>query len=386
MILSYLDDATKMDTARCISRSWYHCVVNGHACLALKTRGTNFYSSNEEMRLQGRISLRQQQSAPTLPPCGERRKCVKRTRGHLQEPCMDFLPSSSTERWAISIPLSRKRKRATTGSSIVRSHPSLLSLDLNNSTGGTHIVKTNLSSVHGLKVVSARGCRYLTHLSLPPTLLGLDASSCLHLKQILFPVIQKQREEGASSSPSSRQTIQSLNLSGCRSLHSIETPNPTNWAGNLQEVDLSSCLALNSTLVVNLLGAAASLKSVSLRYVATDEILLSLPHSSLQLGDVAFSQQVTDKGVHALLDNAVRLQRLNLRACRGVSSECYNGTPLLLQQRLEKKNKEGAPNLQEMAPSRRKGDNLFQLLVTNEPKKKRVKRQQQGKEATKEGA
>ena len=127
-------------------------------------------------------------------------------------------------------------------------------------------------------------------------------------------------------------------------------------------------------MVASALSSAGSLASLSLRGVATDEMLHSLAAAvgtNLRLADCAFSKDVTDAGVNALVQGAPRLQRMNLRGCDSISAECYNITPITLLERSRAQSADGAsgaaaaaaPTAAAEAASpakmRRKGDNMF---------------------------
>jgi len=103
---------------------------------------------------------------------------------------------------------------------------------------------------------------------------------------------------------------------------------------------------------------------------------------TLRLADLAFAGvELTDAGIAATLAKCRCLMRLNLRGCRGVSSACYNETPLRLRDRLrrltaaEEASEEATlaalPDGEAVAgegcaPARRlgsrKGDNLFRFM------------------------
>ena len=80
---------------------------------------------------------------------------------------------------------------------------------------------------------------------------------------------------------------------------------------------------------------------------------------------------MTGAGVNALVQEAPRLQRMNLRGCDSISAECYNVTPITLLERSRAQSADGAsgaaaaaaPTAAAEAASpakmRRKGDNMF---------------------------
>ena len=93
--------------------------------------------------------------------------------------------------------------------------------------------------------------------------------------------------------------------------------------------------------------------------------------TNLRLADCAFSKDITDAGVNALVQGAPRLQRINLRGCDSISAECYNITPITLLERSRAQSADGASGaaaaaapaaaVKAASPSkmRRKGDNMF---------------------------
>jgi hypothetical protein len=96
---------------------------------------------------------------------------------------------------------------------------------------------------------------------------------------------------------------------------------------------------------------------------------------SLKLVDVAFSPHLKDESVMTLVQKSLKLERFNLRGCRGVSSECYNNTPIIImQQRKVATVPLGGSNvgIQSKATAnykKRKGDNLFFFAHSMEEEK-----------------
>jgi hypothetical protein len=122
------------------------------------------------------------------------------------------------------------------------------------------------------------------------------------------------------------------------------------------------------TLLVQVMEHAEALRSISLRYIATDDILVALAASkaalSLQLVDISFSHDVTDGSVECLVNRAIRLERCNLRGNKSISGDCYNQVPIHLSRRngsdevldnfsIKKDDKDR---------KRRKGDNIFYFV------------------------
>ena len=190
----------------------------------------------------------------------------------------------------------------------------------------------NISELHHLQRLSVRGCSFLRRLYLPPNLVALDASGCTNLRHLSMP-----RGVGSDG-------LEALNLNGCRSLEMQEGnelfgPGTELALRNAKEVDLSAVSTRAAPAIARALGVTTCLETLSLRYVATDHMLMALSQSisareSLRLIDVAFSTEVTDTAVDALVQGASKLERFNLRGCKKVSVECYNKVPVLLLKRM----------------------------------------------------
>jgi hypothetical protein len=89
---------------------------------------------------------------------------------------------------------------------------------------------------------------------------------------------------------------------------------------------------------------------------------------SLRFIDVAFSSEVTDTALGALVQSASKLERLNLRGCKKVSVECYNKLPVLLKNRMS-----GTVDGQSSSDRKaRKGDNNFSFIAAHGLLKKRA--------------
>ena len=217
----------------------------------------------------------------------------------------------------------------------------------------------------------------------------LDASSCTKLKRILVSMRSSANNLSKDSS-SGIQGLSALNLNGCRSLLShgregaIFGPATHRFTRNLRTADLSSTSKLTESSTANMLRSATKLTSLSLRYVATDAIISALAEtttavSSLGLVDVAFSSKLTDTPVRMLASKAARLQRLNLRGCRSISTACYNEVPIALEKRRLKRERGEIPMAHILEQSSRssmraKGDNIFffsSCLSSTALKKKR---------------
>jgi len=347
-----------------------------------------------------------------------RKSWFNRTKGHLPEP---KIPPYKQEKYVLG-----QEGRGTQLQMIQTKHSnqiaflqrfavgkeSFLSLDLSSShlqtgeylgpkpddcrLGGTRSMKNTLQEINlcglaYLQHVSIRGMNALKTIHLPTSIVALDASSCSRLEAIQIPMIGVDKGK--------KLKLVSLNLNRCRSLHNLFGPtcHIEDAASKLQELDLSSGLQLSKEVTAKLVQSTTCLNSLSLRYIATDEILQGLASSvsareRLKLVDVAFSVQLSDKPVHGLIQKALNLQRLNLRGCKSISSECYNNTPIVLQQREQKQasikpkqdqnatcnetRKEAGPTSCAKSPAasstfkKRKGDNMFYFAPALEHEKK----------------
>jgi hypothetical protein len=219
----------------------------------------------------------------------------------------------------------------------------------------------SLAGLRHLQRLSVRGCSSLRSLHLPPSLVALDASGCTSLRHISVP---------------NEVELVAVNLNGCRSLEprgegALFGPSTEHAMRRVQQVDMSGVNPSCSSAIADALRFTTCLEILSLRYVATDDILLALAESesartSLRLLDVAFSTELTDVAVETLVQSAPNLERFNLRGCKKVSVECYNKTPVLLMNRYNSTN-----NIQcvdddpETNGDRkaRKGDNIFSFTA-----------------------
>jgi hypothetical protein len=352
-VVSFLDEETQLNAARLVGRKWYHAVADGRYMRLGFTKSRRHQEIGPlEVHWVGNFPVEASSDSDNNTTA---RRDTKRTRGHLPEPHMDFDHGCVEQRTIHVLSLPK--------TSILVRAEKMVSLDLNSVKEEDSVILLSsavLSHLGNLLQVTARNNKTLKSISLPPSLLGLDLSFAGKLQTILFPVIASSQ----TTQPTHCQ-LQSLNLNGCRSLHTLRGPSWSQMASHLQEIDLSSCPKLQN--IAHLLQATKCLRLVSLRRVATDEVLSGLAQSesastTLRWVDAAFSQELTDKGVNALVDATVRLERLNLRSCPRVSSQCYNQTPIRLVQR---KNATGT------TASGRKGDNLFHLLSPEDAHKPR---------------
>jgi len=230
------------------------------------------------------------------------------------------------------------------------------------------IIRLDVSCLRQLKVLSVAGCGNLKSLLLPPSLQSVDAKGCSEVLRISFP-------NGCDGS------LQSFDLNGCRKLrrykHNISNINNeakclfaadiTDVFRNISHLDLSQlpkegtldeefCTGIRSTV---------SLEMFSLRYCASDAIIVALAESEsacggkLRLVDIAFSMKVTDVSVKLLVRNAPALERINMRGCKGISGECYNNIPIYLERQRRGETDPGEALEIDASFSTRKGDNLF---------------------------
>ena len=227
----------------------------------------------------------------------------------------------------------------------------------------------DVSALHYLEQLSVRGCGNLQFLNLNPSLRTLDAGGCSNLIRIDFP-------RGANG------YLTALDLGGCRNLRynkgayhfrlalrsHLLGPHTVAALSNIINLDMSHVCKGDALNVISCdaMRSSTRLETFSLRYGATNDILLAIAESEsarsgkLRLVDVAFSQDINDEVVEKLAKNASSLERLNLRGCKKVSSSCYNHIPVYLERR--RRRKEEGKILEEDESFRscsRKGDNLF---------------------------
>ena len=192
------------------------------------------------------------------------------------------------------------------------------------------LLMADLSGIEHLRWLSLRGCSHLQELYVPPNLEGLDVSGCCSLQKLVFPLGPKRK-------------LKALNVRGCRSLEpqggtrlfASATPDVMR---HIKELDMSSTKRLDTTVIADAIRMTTALESLSLRYVATNTIILALAESeasktTLRYLDVSFSEDLGDEACETLVNSAIHLERLNLRACRNVSTALYNSIPVWLQNR-----------------------------------------------------
>jgi hypothetical protein len=135
----------------------------------------------------------------------------------------------------------------------------------------------------------------------------------------------------------------------------------------MKDLEMSSTNMLPKEVLADALSGACCLQTLSLRYVATDDVLRALAGSvaakeSLRLVDISFSSNVTDQSCEDLVNAAPHLERLNLRACSSISASCYNTVPVELQQR-KTRTDDSEQKLFSISKipafHNRKGDNIF---------------------------
>lgn len=264
-------------------------------------------------------------------------------------------------------------------------------LDLSNSKWGYYINGSlmkgknslqvlDLSGLNLLERLSVKGCSKLRTLRVPNSLQALDASACTSLVEIDM-INQNYFEdlEQCNSTNDSYSRLQSLNLNGCRSLTKAKCMSD----GCLQyvkELDLTSVNKIPESILEMGLRKACNLESVSMRYIATDNLINAISSTlhannrpqdnqnvSLKLIDLSFSL-VSDQSVKLLVNTCKFLERCNLRGCRNASAECYNQTPIFLKQRLDSGNAYlvySLDNENSDGRKRRKGDNIFFHITTS---------------------
>ncbi|GFH53632.1 hypothetical protein CTEN210_10108 [Chaetoceros tenuissimus] len=264
-------------------------------------------------------------------------------------------------------------------------------LDLSNSKWGYYINGSLLKGKNSLQVLdlsclnllerlSVKGCSKLRTLRVPSSLQALDASACTSLFEIDMRN-QNHFEDlkQCNSTNDSYSRLQSLNLNGCRSLTKAKCISD-GCLRYVKELDLTSVNKLSKSILEMGLKKAFHLESVSIRYIATDNLINAIASTlhtnnrsqdnqniSLKLIDLSFSL-VSDQSVKLLVNTCKFLERCNLRGCRNASAECYNQTPIFLKQRLDSGNTDlvySLGNENSDGRKRRKGDNIFFHITTS---------------------
>lgn len=193
------------------------------------------------------------------------------------------------------------------------------------------VTNADLGGIQHLKRLSLRGCTHLQAAHVPASLEALDASSCSSLVRLIFP----ERQEGR---------LEAMNLRGCRSLVAQDRsrlfgPASSDILRYIKDLDLSSTKRLDPSILADAIRMTCHLESISLRYVASNAVIRALAESesarsTLRFVDLSFSENLGDEACEELLNAAVFLERMNLRACRSVSAALYNSVPVRLQSRL----------------------------------------------------
>ena len=190
------------------------------------------------------------------------------------------------------------------------------------------VTNVDLGGIQHLKRLSLRGCTHLQTAHVPASLEALDASSCSGLSRLVFPSTQTGR-------------LEALNLRGCRSLVAQDKSRLFGAASAdimryIKDLDLSSTRQLDPSVLAEAVRMTCHLESISLRYVASNAIIRALSESesaaaTLRFVDASFSEDLGDEACEELVNMAVHLERINLRACPSISPSVYNAIPALLQ-------------------------------------------------------
>ena len=282
----------------------------------------------------------------------------------------------------------------------------------------------DLTCLRHLERLSVKGCSKLKVLRVPHCLRALDASACTELREIVMGNMYLGDEyDGTSVSTatssyggtgalsaekdnttrrqSNNNFLTALNLNGCRSLTKASFF-AQGFLTNVLELDMTSVTKLSTDLIVEGFSCAQSLRNISLRHMATDAMLHALAKADifhggsdmsagtgtgtgsstvgmnncdvcisngstcvppLMLVDLSFSH-VTDGPLEELVRRAKKLERCNLRGCKGISGSCYNQVPIHLSKvHVGVEDQEfaidyGSDDRHEQK-KKRKGDNIF---------------------------
>jgi hypothetical protein len=166
-----------------------------------------------------------------------------------------------------------------------------------------------------LKVISLASCSNLVKLRVPSTTQELNVSFCGKLQQ----------RDGFLRGVTA---IRSLNLNECKSIRGFAHDFSLT---DCRELDASNCTSLfEDGSVLQALRAARMLFTVSLRNVATDEVVGALTETCAgRLKYVDFARSaVGDRTVENLMQKCAQagtpLIRVNLRDCQRISNALYN--------------------------------------------------------------
>lgn len=106
---------------------------------------------------------------------------------------------------------------------------------------------------------------------------------------------------------------------------------------------MSSVSRVPPAVLANALRATRHLHVLSIRYVASDDVIRAIGESdsrcSIEMMDVSFGS-VTDEAVEGLINRAQKLSRLNLRGCRSISANVHN----CVHVEMERKRTQGDPS------------------------------------------
>lgn len=349
-----------------VSLLWRNVAFRHCSFLVVKTRPCRDF----QLEIMGSKSTSTDQNDICNDQINENNMLV-RTKGHLPDPIvlmgemkMVYKEEKKFDRVKVEIPITSRLECIDRGE-----NEFITTLDLehslfNNKVLGKMLVHLDLGCLHFLKYLSVSRCTHLKRLTIPPQLVGLDARSCAELLSIRIR---------SSSEILNQPSLKVLNLNGCRKLITTTFPDdllsPTMQSlTNIVELDMTSTNSLSKTSIATSLSVATSLKSISLRYIANDDMIHALcvspsAKNTLQVLDAAFSS-LTDKAVESLIQTATRLERFNLRGCSTISSQCYNEVPFYLSKRLQGEDETLPFRLSDVYKSRkkRKGDNLFLFI------------------------
>jgi hypothetical protein len=162
-----------------------------------------------------------------------------------------------------------------------------------------HVLKTaDLSGLTKLEHLNVSGCSKLETLLLPPNLKSLDASDCPVLRNISFPA--------------GRCELNHLNVNYCHSLVAFK----------------ANAFNDTTTQLGRILRMSTHLTYVSLRSVATDELLCSLSESvsaraNLRRIDASQSGAVCDTSVEVLTKATLNLEEMIIDGCKSISKALH---------------------------------------------------------------
>ncbi|GBG61074.1 hypothetical protein CBR_g18666 [Chara braunii] len=195
---------------------------------------------------------------------------------------------------------------------------------LNNMLLGDNVMSLDASHVRQLAVLSITGCGKLEKVVIPRGLQILDAHGCRSLDTLSIG------RSGLGEDSRGLTNMLSLNVNGCRQLSSQSISKLFPLSGNLDHcryLNLSWCLRASDEVLAALMRRCPNVEELLLRGIAGNATLVELANGaclSLRSIDLAFSSNVKDDPVEAMIQRCTELVRCNLRGCKKISGLLFN--------------------------------------------------------------